>query len=56
MANILQHAKSVSEFESKDVQWVIPYWIPKGAITLLAGTGGIGKPISGATFSPASAA
>ena len=43
MANILQHAKSVSEFESKDVQWVIPYWIPKGAITLLAGTGGIGK-------------
>ncbi len=43
MANILQHAKSVSEFETKDVQWVIPYWIPKGAITLLAGTGGIGK-------------
>ena len=43
MPDIIQYAKSVSEFESKDVQWVIPYWIPKGAITLLAGSGGIGK-------------
>ena len=43
MPDILQHMKSISEFEAKDVKWVIPYWIPKGAITLLAGSGGIGK-------------
>ena len=43
MSDIISHAKSISEFESKDVQWLIPYWIPKGAITLLAGSGGIGK-------------
>ena len=43
MPNITERAKSISEFESKDVQWLIPYWIPKGAITLLAGSGGLGK-------------
>ena len=43
MSDITERAKSISEFESKDVQWLIPHWIPKGAITLLAGSGGIGK-------------
>ena len=43
MSNIVERAKSVSEFESREARWVIPYWIPKGAITLLAGSGGIGK-------------
>ena len=43
MSDIIQHARSVSEFEPKEAEWVIPYWIPKGAITLLAGSVGIGK-------------
>ena len=43
MSDIIARAKSIAEFESREVQWLIPYWIPKGAITLLAGSGGIGK-------------
>ena len=43
MSDIIARAKSISEFESREVQWLIPYWIPEGAITLLAGSGGIGK-------------
>ena len=43
MSNIVERARSISEFESREARWVIPYWIPKGAITLLAGSGGIGK-------------
>ena len=43
MSSITERAKSISEFESKEAQWLIPHWIPKGAITLLAGSGGIGK-------------
>ena len=37
------YLKKVGEIEKKDVEWLIPYWIPKGSITLLAGDGGIGK-------------
>ena len=43
MSDIMQHMKSISEFQGRKTEWLIPYWIPKGAITLLAGSGGIGK-------------
>ncbi len=33
----------VEDVEETEIQWVIPYWIPKGGITLLVGDGGIGK-------------
>ena len=40
---VLQHFQKVEDVEETDIQWVIPYWIPKGGITLLVGDGGIGK-------------
>ena len=34
---------SVEDIEETEIEWLIPYWIPKGAITLMAGEGGTGK-------------
>lgn len=34
---------TLEEFEEKKVEWLVPGWIPKGQITLLAADGGIGK-------------
>lgn len=34
---------SMSQIEEKDVHWLIPNYIPKGQITILAGDGGTGK-------------
>ena len=34
---------TVDTIEKTDMEWLIPYWIPKGEITLLAGDGGTGK-------------
>jgi RecA-family ATPase len=34
---------SVSKIEKKAVEWLIPGYIPKGAITILGGDGGLGK-------------
>ena len=41
--SIVEHFQKVEDVEEKEIQWVIPYWIPKGGITLLVGDGGIGK-------------
>ena len=35
--------RQVSSIEEKEQEWLVPYWIPKGEITILAGDGGIGK-------------
>lgn len=35
--------KVLTDFEIRDAEWVIPGWIPKGQITLLAADGGAGK-------------
>ena len=40
---VLAHFQMIEDVEEKEVQWVIPYWIPKGGITLLVGDGGVGK-------------
>ena len=34
---------SLDEFQSKEIEWVIPGYVPKKQITILAGTGGTGK-------------
>lgn len=41
--NIEERVMSVDEFEDGAVQWLVPHWIPKGAITLLCGDGDTGK-------------
>ena len=46
MANnngLKQYLVNVSEVREEETEWVIPYWIPKGGITLLVGDGGVGK-------------
>lgn len=34
---------SMAEIEEKETEWLVHGWIPKGAITLLGGDGGLGK-------------
>lgn len=34
---------NMADVEEKETEWLIPMWIPKGAITLLGGDGGLGK-------------
>ena len=41
--NVMAFLKPVEEFETRETEWVIPNWIPKGSITLLVGDGGVGK-------------
>ena len=41
--SVLAHFRKVEDVEEKETRWVIPYWIPKGGITLLVGDGGVGK-------------
>ena len=36
-------AVRLSDVEKEKTEWLIPHWIPKGAITLLVGDGGVGK-------------
>ena len=35
--------QTVDEVEEREVEWLIPFWIPKSGITLLVGDGGVGK-------------
>ena len=35
--------KPVSEFEEQEAEWLIPGWIPKGQVTIMAADGGVGK-------------
>ena len=42
-SHLLRNLKSVEALEERSVEWLIPHWIPRGAITLLAGDGGVGK-------------
>lgn len=35
--------KPLSEFQEQPAEWLIPGWIPRGQITLLAADGGVGK-------------
>ena len=41
--NLAAYAMPVSDIRKSTVQWAIPHWVPRGAITLLAGDGGVGK-------------
>ena len=41
--NFSAYVVPVSQIRKTDAEWVIPHWIPKGGITLLAGDGGVGK-------------
>ena len=41
--SILPYLQTVEDVEKKEIDWLIPYWVPKGGITLLVGDGGIGK-------------
>lgn len=34
---------TLDEFEEKDIEWLIPGYVPKEQITIVAGTGGVGK-------------
>lgn len=34
---------TLDEFEEKEIEWLIPGYIPKDQITIVAGTGGVGK-------------
>ena len=43
LTDFLSRVKPVIRIEEKEVEWLVPRWIPKGEITLLAGDGGIGK-------------
>lgn len=38
-----QYLQNVEEIRKREIEWLIPEWIPKGGITLLVGDGGIGK-------------
>ena len=35
--------KPVSEFEEQEAEWLIPGWIPKGQVAIMAADGGVGK-------------
>lgn len=37
------HLKPISAIKQRTVEWVVPYWFPKGVITLVCGEPGIGK-------------
>ena len=41
--DIIQHLQTVEDVEEQEIDWLIPYWIPKGGITLLGGDGSVGK-------------
>lgn len=42
-ASILEFIRPLTEFTEKEAQWLIPGWLPRGEITLLASSGGVGK-------------
>ncbi len=42
-ASFLSLFKPLTDFEEEEAEWLIPGWIPKGQITLIAADGGIGK-------------
>ena len=35
--------KPLSEYQEEEAEWIVPGWIPKGQISLIAADGGIGK-------------
>ena len=39
----LSKFKSLDEFTEEETNWLIPYWIPEGQITLFTADGGVGK-------------
>ena len=44
MSNDLsRYLQTVDEVKEKEVEWILPCWIPKCGITLLVGDGGVGK-------------
>ena len=34
---------TLDEFKEREIEWLIPQYVPKGQITIIAGTGGVGK-------------
>lgn len=42
-SSFLRSFKALSEFQEQPAEWLIPGWIPRGQITLLAADGGVGK-------------
>ena len=43
MKNITTYIVPLTEIKKGTTKWVVPHWIPRGGITLLAGDGGVGK-------------
>lgn len=44
--SLLPKLLSMAEVEEKEAEWLVPQYIPKGQVTLLAGDGGSGKTIT----------
>ena len=40
---LLALLKPLSEYQEEEAEWIVPGWIPKGQISLIAAEGGIGK-------------
>lgn len=40
---LLSLFKPLSEYQEEEAEWIVPGWIPKGQISLIAADGGIGK-------------
>ncbi|KAI4442159.1 AAA family ATPase [Schaedlerella arabinosiphila] len=45
-SNILPKLLSMDDVQEKEAEWLVPQYIPKGQVTLLAGDGGSGKTIT----------
>ena len=43
LLQVLNSLTTVDQIRKKETEWLVPYWIPKGEVTLLVGDGGIGK-------------
>ena len=41
--SVMESVDTVNNIEKTETEWLVPKWIPKGAVTLLAGEGGVGK-------------
>lgn len=44
--NILSALRTVAEVEEEPIEWLIPFFLPLGAITAMGGDGGVGKTLT----------
>ena len=42
-ASLIDYIHPLTDFQEKEAEWLIPGWLPRGEITLLASDGGVGK-------------